>query len=164
MIQAVQSNQTNQTQKQKNNTEKRDYVFAVGRRREAIARVRLYQNEKEGLSWGEVIVKKGDILVNMQPGGKYFTSIAYTQLIEPLRVTNTLQKFAFTIKVEGGGKEGQLDAAIHGIARALDKVDKEKFHPILRKKWFLTRDSRTRQRRKVGMGGKSRRKKQSPKR
>ena len=66
--------------------------------------------------------------------------------------------------VAGGGLSGQLDAAVLGMARALDKLDPEKFHPILRSKGYLTRDPRTRERRKVGMGGKARRKKQSPKR
>src|SRR3989344_3507251 len=62
------------------------------------------------------------------------------------------------------GKTGQLDAIILGLARALDKIDREKFHTALKKKGMLTRDPRVKERRKVGMGGKSRRRKQSPKR
>jgi small subunit ribosomal protein S9 len=53
---------------------------------------------------------------------------------------------------------------IHGLSRALAKLDKEEFRPVLKKAGLLTRDSRVRERRKVGMGGKARRKKQSPKR
>lgn len=145
--------------------EKKDYIFAVGRRKEAIARVRVYVQEHEGLMYGDCHVKKGDIIVNGQPSGVYFGgAVAHAKLAEPLRVVNALSKYPITIRVEGGGKAGQLDAAIHGISRALTQVDTEKFRPILKKKDFLTRDARTRQRRKVGMGGKSRRKKQSPKR
>jgi small subunit ribosomal protein S9 len=82
----------------------------------------------------------------------------------PFQITSMEGKFAVSIKVSGGGKMGQLDAAILAIARALDKVDKENFHAILKKQGMLTRDPRVRERRKVGMGGKSRRRKQSPKR
>lgn len=84
--------------------------------------------------------------------------------MEPFRATNTIGKYSLTIKVEGGGKSGQLEAVVHGISRALQLLDKEKFRPILKKKGFLTRDARVRERRKVGTGGKARRKKQSPKR
>ena len=78
--------------------------------------------------------------------------------------TDTAGKFIVSAKVEGGGIAAQLEAMVLGIARAFDKIDKEKFHKILRDKGYLTVDARTRQRRVVGMGGKSRRKKQSPKR
>lgn len=69
-----------------------------------------------------------------------------------------------TFFVQGGGKKGQLGAIIHGLARAIEKTDKETLRPILKKAGLLTRDSRTRERRKVGTGGKARRVKQSPKR
>ena len=144
---------------------KQDYIHAVGRRKEAIARVRLYENVKAGLSWGDLVVKKGDIIVNGLPIEKYFSGeITKVQYAEPLRATNTLGKYAITIRVIGGGMYGQLDAVILAISRALSKLDREKFRPILKKKGFLTTDARVRERRKVGMGGKSRRKRQSPKR
>jgi len=73
-------------------------------------------------------------------------------------------KYYVTVKVVGGGKNGQLDAVVHGIARAFDKADREKFRPPLKRAGLLTRDARVRERRKVGTGGKARRKKQSPKR
>ncbi|MEK7141425.1 MAG: 30S ribosomal protein S9, partial [Patescibacteria group bacterium] len=53
---------------------------------------------------------------------------------------------------------------IHGISRALEKVDKEKFRPILKKRGFMMRDPRAKQRRKAGFAGKARARKQSPKR
>jgi small subunit ribosomal protein S9 len=145
---------------------KKDYLFAVGRRKEAVARVRLYQTVKDGMTWGETPIVKGEILVNEKPVEDYFGGEVSKHLYtEPLRITNAHQKnFTFTIKVAGGGPAGQLQAAIAGIANALNALDRESFRPILKKKGFLTRDARVRQRRKVGMGGKSRRQRQSPKR
>jgi len=152
-----------QTPEQKKS--KQDYIFAVGRRREAVARIRLYPNVKEGFSIEEQPVKAGQLFVNGQPIEAYFVDkISQSFYHEPLRVTNTLNRVAATIRVVGGGKNSQLDAIVQGLARALESFDREKFRPILKKRGFLTVDARVRQRRKVGMGGKSRRKKQSPKR
>lgn len=143
---------------------KKDYIFAVGRRREAVARVRLHSVIKDSLLVAGEKVKKGDIFVNDLKAEVYFGSlIAKVKLEEPLKTASALDKYVFTIKTAGGGKNGQLDAVIHGISRALSLVD-EKNRKLLKKKGFLTRDPRARQRRKVGMGGKSRREKQSPKR
>jgi small subunit ribosomal protein S9 len=144
---------------------KKEYVFAVGRRKAAVAQVRLYSTIKDDFKWGQNDVKKGDILVNEKPIGEYFTGeSARFEYSEPLRVANAQNKFTFTINVRGGGPAGQLEAVVAGIANALSKADTETFRPVLKKKGFLTRDPRVRERRKVGMGGKSRRKLQSPKR
>lgn len=150
----------------KNNKTKKEYVSAVGRRKEAVARVRIYQHVKADLMWDSSPIKKGELLVNGKPIAAYFPSEAERKrYTEPLRITNTHQQnFAITIRVTGGGRAGQLDAVISGLSNALNKLDREKHRPVLKKKGFLTRDSRIRQRRNVGMGGKSRRKKQSPKR
>ena len=147
-------------------TQKKEYIYATGRRKEAVARVRLYQTVKSGLVWGETPVTKGEILVNEKPIAEYFSGETAKRLYtEPLRITNAHQKgFAFTIKVVGGGPAGQLQATIVGISNALNALDRDKFRAILKKKGFLTRDARVRQRRKVGTGGKARREKQSPKR
>lgn len=152
--------------KKNNKNNKKEYVAAVGRRKEAVARVRIYEHVKADLKWDQEPVKKGEILVNGKPIADYFPSEIERKLYtEPLRLTNTHQNnFAITIRVTGGGRAGQLDAVIAAIANALNKIDREKHRPILKKKGMLTRDSRIRQRRKVGTGGKSRRKKQSPKR
>lgn len=141
---------------------KKDYIFAVGRRKEAVARVRLYQ--KDSVSWDGVVVKKGEIFVNKKPAIEYFGQEAEKIYKQPLIVTNSDKRFAITIIVSGGGKSGQLDASVLGISRVLDSFDKEKFHPILKKRDFLSRDARIKERRKVGTGGKARRRKQSPKR
>lgn len=147
---------------EKNN---KNFIYAVGRRKSAIARVRLYKTIKDGLSWGENAVKKGEILVNEKKASQYFSGSVMEALYkEPFKATNTLDKYAVTIRVLGGGLKGQLEAAVLGISRALSELDKEKSRPILKKKGLLTRDPRVRQRRKVGMGGKARRKRQSPKR
>ena|SRR3989344_5349533 len=148
----------------KNKTLKTEYVSAVGRRKEAIARVRLYPNTKTDVMWGEQVIKKGEIFVNEKPINTYFSSMSAKMMYdEPFDITNTKGKFTATIRVSGGGNNGQLDAAILGIARALIVHDKS-FRPALKKKGLLSRDSRIRERRKVGTGGKARRKKQSPKR
>ncbi len=143
---------------------KKDYVFAVGRRREAVARVRLYEHVPSDLVWEELAVKKGEILVNAMPIAHYFSgeTSRYTYSA-PFRVTNTANKYTLTIRVTGGGKAGQLDAIVIGISRALAGMDQE-MRDVLKQKGFLTRDARIRERRKVGTGGKARRKKQSPKR
>lgn len=144
---------------------KKNFVHAVGRRREAVARIRLYHEPKEPVIWGEEKIEKGQIFVNGKPIALYFAgSVTKAAYEEPLRATNMLEKSIVTIIVAGGGKNGQLDAVIHGISRALSKLDTEKHRKTLKKKGFLTRDPRTRERRKVGMGGKARRKRQSPKR
>jgi small subunit ribosomal protein S9 len=141
------------------------FIFAVGRRREAVARVRLYDSVPADLKWETQDVSKGDILVNAKPITEYFVGDVNRYVYsEPLRVANAQNKYTFTIRVAGGGPSGQLQAVVHGIARALDKADPEKYHKILKDKGFLTRDARVRERRKVGTGGKARRKLQSPKR
>ena len=145
---------------------KKEYIAATGKRKEAVARVRLYQHVKDTLVWGTESVAKGDIFVNGKPIKEYFSGIVELhRYTEPLRITNAHQNnYAITIKVGGGGHAAQLDAVIAGISNALQQLDPEKFRPILKKRGFLKRDARIRQRRMVGTGGKSRRQKQSPKR
>jgi small subunit ribosomal protein S9 len=145
-----------------NKPSQKDFVFALGRRKSSTAEVRLYK--KDATVWGGTSVKKGEFVINNKPALEYFGARFTKIYTQPFQITNTENKFAVSIKVTGGGKTGQLGAVVLAEARALDKVDKEKFHSILKKKGMLTRDARVRERRKVGMGGKSRRSKQSPKR
>lgn len=131
----------------------KDYIYALGRRKEATARVRLYKE------------KKGEIEVNGVRIEEYFPGeLNKSRYLEPLRTCNLIGKNKITIKVSGSGKQGQLEAIIHGISRCLIKLDEEKYKPILGKRSFLTRDPRAKQRRQAGMGGKARRKRQSPRR
>ncbi len=140
----------------------KDYFFAIGRRKSSTAKARFYK--KDATVWEGLVVKKGEIIINSKPALEYFGKSFEGTYKEPMQITNTENKFAVSIKVSGGGKTGQLEASVLAIARGLDKIDREKFHTLLKKKGMLTRDSRVRERRKVGMGGKSRRRKQSPKR
>jgi len=132
---------------------KAKYFFAVGRRKEATARVRLYPK------------KKGKIEVNGIEVEKYFPGKTMEAIyLAPLKTCNLIDQYLFTAKIKGSGKASQLGAMVHGISRTLVKLDEEKLRPILKKRGFLTRDPRAKERRKAGTGGKARRKKQSPKR
>jgi len=136
----------------KKQTSKKKFVHAVGRRKTASARVRLYSG-------------KGELIVNEKPICEYFPGkVAEVVYTKPFRVCNVAGKFYATIKVVGSGKNGQLAAVVHGLARALDKVNPDSFHQPLKKHGLLTRDSRRKERRKPGQMGKARKKKQSPKR
>lgn len=133
-------------------TKKLDYTFSPGRRKGSTARVRLYRGKAENT-------------VNGMSAKSYFPGVlAEKVMTKPFGATETSDKYYFSAKVAGGGKEGQLSALVLGIARALTKVSQEKYKPVLKKLGLLTRDSRVRQRRMVGKGGKARRGKQSPKR
>jgi len=141
------------------------YYEAVGRRKSATARVRLYVTKQESMTIGGKEVTKGNFLINGRLSTEYFPSeIMKKMFMEPFRTTNTMNRFIVSVKIVGGGPHGQLEAFIHSASRALVKVDTEKFRPILKKRGFLTRDSRIRQRRQPNTGGKARRQKQSPKR
>lgn len=142
------------------------YYQGLGRRKEAVARVRLYIVGKEKtVDAVGTKIKKGEIFVNKKPYEQIFPSISEkTILLEPLSLTESLNRFAISILVDGGGKTGQLEAIVLGLARALESSDKAALRPGLKKAGFLTQDARERERRKVGTGGKARRAKQSPKR
>lgn len=130
----------------------KDYIFAVGRRKSSIARLRLFKG-------------KGQTVVNGLPIEAYFADVDRASVwAKPLQLAKVSDKYWATIKVIGGGKKGQLDSVIHAFSRAIASINEETYKPVLRKHGLLTRDSRTRERRKVGTGGKARRRKQSPKR
>lgn len=142
------------------------YYEGIGRRKEAVARVRMYIVGKDKtVTVGGIKAKAGEIFINKKPVDKVFPTIAEkNKFLLPLKLTQSDNRFAILILTAGGGRSGQLDAVVHGISRAVEKVDKEAYRPILKKQGLFTRDSRTRERRKVGTGGKARRAKQSPKR
>lgn len=134
-------------------SKKDKFIYAIGRRKEATARVRLYPD------------KKGDIIVNEKPITEYFPGEVLSGIyLTPLRTCNVIGKYLITVKVQGSGKMGQLGAVMHGMSRVLVKLNEKQYRPILKKKGLLTRDSRAKERRKAGTGGKARRAKQSPKR
>lgn len=142
------------------------YYEAVGRRRESTARIRCYIVSKKDktVSVNGAMLKQGSITINDKSSEEYFPAEAEKNtLVKPLVLTDNLDRFVISIHVMGGGKNGQLEAIVHGISRALCIVDGEN-RAVLKKEGLLTRDPRVRERRKVGKGGKARRKKQSPKR
>ncbi len=142
--------------------ENKNYKFSYGKRKQAVARVRLYTHSLPEITGEEV--KKGDMFVNGKRIEKYFGGlVAKASYEEPFKITNTLGKYTLSIKIVGGGPKSQLEAFIHAVSKNLAVMDEKSKH-ILKKQGFLTRDSRIRERRKVGMGGKARRKRQSPKR
>lgn len=129
-----------------------DYIEAIGRRKVATARVRLYKTT-------------GDFIINDKLVIEYFNTIPNVQALynKPFELTNTLGNFTVVGKVSGSGLSSQLDAIIHGIAQALVKYDaSNKTH--LKAAGYITRDDRMKETRKMGHGGKARRKRQSPKR
>jgi small subunit ribosomal protein S9 len=110
---------------------------ATGRRKEAVARVRLVPGD-------------GKMIVNGRPLEEYFKRETLKMIIEePLEVTHTLGKFDVYAAVKGGGLSGQAGAMRLGLARALVLYD-ESLRPILRKGGFLTRDPRMVERKKYG--------------
>jgi small subunit ribosomal protein S9 len=167
---AVKSSVEKRTAENKEQTEKSSkinvsYYEALGRRKESSARIRLYVVNEGSIIISSVSMEKGSMHVNGRPVEKYFPGEIYKKMYqEPFRTTNTLGRFVVVVKCAGGGIAGQLAAVIHGVSRALEKVDKEKFRPILKKRGFMTRDPRAKQRRKAGFAGKARARKQSPKR
>ncbi|MCR4440292.1 MAG: 30S ribosomal protein S9 [bacterium] len=113
---------------------------AVGRRKDAVARVRLMPG-------------KGQMVVNGRPLLDYFKRETLKMIIEqPLQITNTLGKFDIIARVDGGGLSGQAGAVRLGISRALVKAD-ETLRPTLRSQGFLTRDPRMVERKKYGQPG-----------
>lgn len=143
----------------KKTTTKANYTYAVGRRKTANARVRIYASKSVPGFDGVQLV------VNGKPADAYFpgdtSKAAYRK---PFIITETLTKLSASVVVLGSGKKGQLDATVHGIARALALLDKDAHRSTLKTAGLLTRDARAKQRRMIGTGGKARRTKQSPKR
>ncbi|OLC16395.1 MAG: 30S ribosomal protein S9 [Chloroflexi bacterium] len=110
----------------------------TGRRKNAIARVRLQPGE------GRITVNEKDPLAYL---GRRVLEMA---ALAPLRVTSTQRKFDISVKVVGGGNSGQAGAIAHGIARALINYDPD-FRPVLKKAGLLTRDARMKERKKYGL-------------
>jgi small subunit ribosomal protein S9 len=114
------------------------YHYATGRRKNAVARVRLTPGE-------------GVLVINGRSPSEYFgRRDLETVITQPLRITDNLGRFVASIKVEGGGVSGQAGAICHGIARALVVADEE-LRPILKKAGLLTRDPREKERKKYGL-------------
>jgi len=112
--------------------------YGTGRRKTSTARVFL----KNG---------KGDITVNNRPLDKFFGRKTAQMIVrQPLELTQLTDKFDVNVTVTGGGTTGQAGAIRHGLTRALMEYD-EALRATLRKAGFVTRDSRTVERKKVGL-------------
>ncbi|MEK7597463.1 MAG: 30S ribosomal protein S9 [Patescibacteria group bacterium] len=142
------------------------YYEAVGRRKQSVARVRLYLTKKSAeVLVGKLKIKPGEIFINGKSVDETSFKIYKKMFLSlPLTLTKNENRFAVSIIVSGGGTTGQLDAMVHGISRALLIVDNDAYRPLLKANGLLTRDPRKKETRKVGTGGKARRMKQSPKR
>jgi len=118
--------------------EKSTYFYGTGRRKAAVAQVRLLPGN-------------GAIIINDVPYEEWSSRSEHRQtIIRPLLVTDGVGKYNAVVRVAGGGVSGQSGAISHGIARALVRAD-ESLKPILRQNGLLTRDSRAKERKKAGL-------------
>ncbi len=114
--------------------------YGTGRRKTSTARVYLRPG-------------KGDILVNRRKFDEYFPNEALRMIIrQPLRLTDTTNKFDILVNVVGGGTAGQAGAVRHGITRALMEFNAD-LRPALKKAGLVTRDPRKKERKKYGQKG-----------
>lgn len=113
-------------------------IRGVGRRKTAIARVRITAGE-------------GRVLINEKTALQYLGRRALeTEVLQPLRVTDNLRRFDVSVRVKGGGVAGQAGAIAQGISRALAEQDGE-LRPRLKQAGLLTRDARMKERKKYGL-------------
>src|SRR5512138_527384 len=114
--------------------------ITVGRRKEAVARVRLAPGT-------------GNITVNGRTMDEYFgRETSKMILVEPLKLVDQMGKLDIFVNARGGGLSGQAGAIRHGISRALCKLNAE-YRPVLKKAGFMTRDARAVERKKYGRPG-----------
>ncbi len=115
--------------------------YGTGRRKTAIARVYLRPSNKKVFD------------VNGRKLEDYFLrNTSRVVVLEPLKLTNSQEKFDVVVRVKGGGIEGQAGAVRHGLSRALLAYDPQ-LRTTLRKGGFLTRDPRSKERKKYGQRG-----------
>ena len=116
------------------------YFRGTGKRKTSVAQVKLMSGN-------------GAIVVNGKPFEEVFPiPRLQTVIVEPLRVTDSVDKFNAVVKVGGGGVSSQAGAIRHGISRALVVMD-EQLKPLLRSHGLLTRDARIKERKKYGLRG-----------
>ena len=116
----------------------KNYFYGTGRRKEAVARVRL-------------VPGKGKITINDKTIEEFFGLETLRMIVkQPLVLTNNEAKYDVIAKVIGGGYTGQAGAVRHGISRALLQADSE-YRPALKKAGYLTRDPRMKERKKYGL-------------
>ncbi len=114
------------------------YIFATGRRKTAIANVRLFSGQSESL-------------VNKIPFKQYFGYIFHQhEILKPFELTGLKGDYYFVANLNGGGQHAQAGALSHGISTALGKISEE-VRKVLKKNGLLTRDDRKKERKKPGL-------------
>lgn len=118
--------------------ETKSFYYGTGRRKNSVARVRLFNGT-------------GKITINGRDIDNYFGLETLKLIVrQPLAITDTTEKFDIVCRVSGGGVTGQAGAIRHGLSRALLQYD-ESLRPALKKAGFLTRDPRMKERKKPGL-------------
>lgn len=121
-------------------TKKKLQYWGTGRRKKAIARVRLIPDGS------------GAITINKRSIDEYFDLETLKLIVrQPLALTATDDKFDIIVNVNGGGFTGQAGAIRHGIARAMVVANEEEYKAVLKKAGYLTRDPRAKERKKYGL-------------
>ncbi len=116
------------------------YIFATGRRKTAIANVRVFAGS-------------GDVIINRKPLNEYFREKSMQDTaLRPLAVTGLVGEYYFTAHINGGGRTSQVEALRHGVAQALASLSDD-MQKVLKKNGFLTRDDRKKERKKPGLRG-----------
>lgn len=117
----------------------KNYFYGTGRRKQAVARVRLYHG-------------KGNIEINGKEFEDYFPVETLRYVVrQPLNLCGCADRYDIKVNVQGGGISGQSGAVRHGIARALVEADLDQYKARLKKAGFLTRDDRAKERKKYGL-------------
>lgn len=129
----------------KKSTKANKYYEAVGRRKTAVARVRLFTSSPLQSAI------EGNLTINEKPYKNFFPTLELQEAVEaPLERLKSLNRFKVTVKVRGGGLRGQAEAIQHGLARTLVLFDSN-FRKKLKKAGYLTRDPRKKERKKYGL-------------
>jgi len=119
---------------------RRDYLYATGKRKSAIARIRIYPRKTDKV-----------ILINDKKLNEYFPTVELQNIvISPLKKLDLLNKYYITIKVIGGGYKSQAESVRHGISRILVSINSD-YRKTLKGEGLLTRDSRKKERKKPGL-------------
>ena len=117
---------------------KKPYFYGTGRRKQSVARVRVYEGT-------------GNITINNRDIDDYFGLETLKLIVrQPMQLTETIGKFDIVATVVGGGVSGQAGAIRHGLARAMLKIDPN-YRTVLKKAGLLTRDPRMKERKKPGL-------------
>ncbi len=120
---------------------KKNYLYAIGRRKTANARVRFYDTADK---------PAGSVEINGKNVEAYFPAIIAPTVTDPIRLIAAPVKGYFTVRVVGGGQQSQAEAVRHGITRLLIQIDPT-WKTVLKTRGFVKRDPRMKERKKPGL-------------